>query len=408
MNPVALSLRSFNENLTMKSSAITLLLLLSFLYASATDHKVSTPEEFQKAASILHPGDAIIIANGNYSNWSLTIDTRGTADKPIIIRAEIAGKVIFSGKADKPVFRLTGAFTILSGLSFADCRLLKGKTSSGILVELKNTLSCRVTECTFTRDTADAQYMPLVMISGNAEDNRIDHCSFTGNIDNMEVQVRISEKEVPQHTLIDQNVFRDKPRVSWKNANGGECVQVGQDPVLLGNQYAYSIVRSNRFIACKGEAEVISNKSSGNSYIGNYLQDCDGELVMRGGHECIIDSNTIKGGTGGVRINGTHHTISRNKLVGLPTGIRLMYGMAKGKEETGFYIAASDCSITHNNIDSCGVGILIGDSKNADWTGKFDTNRYPSRVMQDIAPSANELSNNVITRTKKPVLDDTQ
>lgn len=392
----------------MRSPAFTLLLLLSFLCASATDHKVSTPEEFQKAATIVHPGDAIVIANGNYSNWFLTVDTRGTADKPIIIRSETTGKVVFSGRADKPVFRLTGAFTVLSGLVFTDCRLLKEKTSSGVLVELNNTVSCRVTECTFARDTADAQFMPLVIISGNAEHNRIDHCSFTGNIDNMEVQVRISRNEIPQHTLIDQNVFRDKPKVSWKNANGGECVQIGQDPVLLGKQYAYSIVRNNRFIACKGEAEVISNKSSGNSYINNYLEDCDGELVMRGGHDCIIDSNTIKGGTGGIRINGTHHTITSNKLEGLATGIRLMYGMAKGKEETGFYIAASDCSVKQNYIHNCRVGILIGDSKNADWTGKFDTKRYPSRVMQDIAPFDNKLSDNVIRNTKEPVVDNTQ
>ncbi len=391
----------------MKSPAITLLLLLSFLCGSATDHKVSTPEDFQKALAVVHPGDAIIIANGSYTNWALTVNTRGTAGKPIIIRAESTGKVIFSGVADKPVFRLTGAFTILSGLTFSDCRLLKTKTSSGILVELKNTQSCRLTECNFTRDTADAQYMPLVVISGKAKYNRVDHCSFTGNIDNMEVQVQISKNEVPQHTLIDQNIFRDKPKVSWKNANGGECVQVGQDPVLLGNQYAYSIVRNNRFIACKGEAEVISNKSSGNRYINNYLEACDGELVMRGGHDCVIDSNTIIGGTGGIRINGTHHTIANNKLEGLPTGIRFMYGMGKGKEEIGFYIAASDCLVKQNHINNCKVGIIMGDSKNADWTGKFDTNRYPSRTMQDVAPFSNKLSDNVITNTEKTMVENT-
>ncbi|MBO9657722.1 MAG: polysaccharide lyase 6 family protein [Chitinophagaceae bacterium] len=392
----------------MKYPAITLLILLSFLCASATDYKVSTPEEFQKAATLVLPGDAIVIANGNYANWFLTVDIRGTANKPIIVRAETTGKVIFSGKIVRPLFTLTGAFTVLSGLTFSDCRLLKEKASSGALVELKNTLSCRVTECIFTRDTADAQYIPLVIVSGNAKHNRIDHCSFTSNIDNMEVQIRISKNEVPQHTQIDANIFRDKPKVSWKNANGGECVQIGQDPVLLGDQYAYSLVRNNRFIACKGEAEVISNKSSGNRYIGNQLEDCAGELVMRGGHECIIDSNVIKGGTGGIRINGTHHTITNNHLEGLPTGIRFMYGMARGKHEVGFYIAASDCAAKQNQIDNCGVGIFIGDGKNVDWTGKFDTARYPSRVMQDIAPFNNDVSDNVISNSKRTIADNTK
>lgn len=50
-----------------------------------------------------------------------------------------------------------------------------------------------------------------------------------------------------------------------------------------------------------------------------------------------------------------------------------MYGMAKGKTEIGFYIAASDCIIKYNRIENAVTGIVIGDSKNADWTGKFDT-----------------------------------
>lgn len=380
-------------------------MLFSFNCVLAKKYKVSTPDEFQKAVAIVLPGDEIIIANGNYSDWALTVNTKGTVDKQIIIHAETVGKVNFFGNVYKPVFRLTGAYTVLSGLTFSECRLFREKGATGILIELKDTQSCRITECTFSKNVADAQYMPLVVVSGKAEYNRVDRCNFNGNIDNMEMQVHITEKEVPLHTLIDHNIFRDKPKVSWKNVNGGECVQVGQDPVLLGNQYAYTIVRDNRFIACDGEAEVISNKSSGNSYINNYLEDCKGELVLRGGHECVIDSNTIKRGTGGIRVNGTHHTITNNKLEGLPTGIRFMYGMAKGKNEIGFYIAASDCLVEKNKIDNCNTGILIGDSKNADWTGKFDTKRYPSRVMQDIAPSNNNLVDNVITNTKNPVLN---
>lgn len=92
------------------------------------------------------------------------------------------------------------------------------------------------------------------------------------------------------------------------------------------------------------------------------------------------------------------------KVEGLPTGIRLMYGMAKSKTEIGFYMAASDCVIENNHITHSGTGILIGDSKNADWTGKFDTTRYPSRTVQDVAPFNNTLGNNTITETKVPVL----
>ena len=378
-------------------------LLLVFTNVSGKVYKVANQEEFKKAVAVVIAGDEIVIADGNYSGWELMVNTNGTAGKSILIHAATAGKVVFSGEVNRPVFQLTGSYTEISGLTFSGCNVYKTKDGNGFLIELKDAGYCRVTDCAFNRNTAKTQFMPIVVISGKAQHNRVDHCSFTGNIDNQELQVKITADAVPLYSLIDHNEFKDKDKVNWKVFNGGECVQIGQDPILLGTQAAFSIVRDNRFIHCDGEPEVISNKSSGNSYINNYFEDCHGELVMRGGHDCRIDSNTFKGGTGGIRVNGTHHTITNNTLNGLPTAIRLMYGMAKGRAEIGFYIAASDCLIENNHITNGGTGILIGDSKNADWTGKFDTTRYPSRTMQDVAPFNNTLVNNTITATKVPI-----
>jgi poly(beta-D-mannuronate) lyase len=384
-----------------------LIVLMSCLLCTLTNvwgkaYKVANQDEFKKAADVVTAGDEIVVANGNYSNWELVVNTNGTAGKPVIIRAETSGKVVFSGDVNKPIFQLTGSYTEISGLTFSGCNVFKAK--GGFLIELKSSKYCRITDCIFTKNTAKDQFMPIVVISGNGEHNRVDNCTFTGNIDNQELQVKITAGSVPVYSLIDHNLFKDKDKVNWKIFNGGECVQIGQDPVLLGTQYAHSLVRDNRFIHCNGEAEVISNKSSGNSYIHNYFEDCHGELVMRGGHDCLIDSNTFKGGIGGIRVNGTHHTITNNDFDGLPISIRLMYGMAKGKTEIGFYIAASDCLIKNNHISNATTGILIGDSKNADWTGKFDTTKYPSRTIQDVAPFNNTLVDNTITNTKTPVM----
>lgn len=379
-------------------------LLCLFTSVSGKVFKVANQDEFKKAAEMVKAGDEIVIANGNYSNWELAVTTNGTDSKPIHIRAETSGKVIFSGDVTMPVILLKGSFTEISGLVFSGCDVFRTKESKGVLIELMDTKYCRVTDCAFTKNSVKSQYVPIVVISGKAEFNRVDHCSFTGNIDNQELQVKITEDAVPLHTLIDHNLFKDKNKVTWKGTNGGECVQIGQDPILLGTQYSRSVVRDNRFINCNGEAEVISNKSSGNNYINNYFEDCHGELVMRGGHECLADSNTFKGGSGGIRINGTHHTITNNKLSGQPTAIRLMYGMAKGKTEIGFYIAASDCLIKNNQITGATTGVLIGDSKNVDWTGKFDTTKYPSRTMQDVAPFNITLIDNTITDTKMPII----
>jgi len=389
----------------MKSTIVIISCLVFMLSnVAGRTYKVATQDEFKKAIETVIAGDEIVIVNGNYNGWELTVNTNGTKDKPVIIRAETTGKVIFSGDVNKPVFQLTGNYTEISGITFSQCNVFKTQGGNGVLVELKNTKYCRVSDCVFTKNRVMVQFMPIVVVSGKGEYNRVDHCSFLSNIDNQELQVKISADAVPVYTLIDHNEFRDKDKVGWPVFNGGECVQIGQEPVLLGTKYAYSTVRDNRFIHCNGEPEVISNKSSGNNYINNYFEDCHGELVMRGGHDCLIDSNTFKGGTGGIRVNGTHHTITNNVMSGLPTGIRLMYGMAKGKTETGFYIAASDCIIKHNRITGATTGILIGDSKNADWTGKFDTNKYPSRTMQDVAPFNNEVADNTISETKTPVM----
>jgi Chondroitinase B len=384
----------------MKKQILVLSLLLIANVSFCKSYLIHNEQEFDSIHDQIKPGDEIVIANGTYTPWSLVANTNGTAAQPITIKAQTTGKVIFSGDVVQPLFQLTGSYTILRGIHFIDCTLLKAEKQTGILVELKGSKHCRVTECVFSRNVTKAQYMPIVVVSGKGESNQVDHCTFTGNVDNQELQVKVTKDISPLYTLIENNLFRDKIKVSWQNSNGGECVQIGQDPILLGTMQSKSTVRENRFIRCNGEPEVISNKSSNNMYVKNYFEDCDGELVMRGGHDCVIDSNTIKGGNSGIRVNGTGHVVTHNDISNIKTGIRLMYGMAGGKNEIGFYIAASDCVIKYNHIENATTGIFIGDSKNADWTGKFDTVRYPSRVMQDVAPSNNTVSDNIFIKTQ--------
>jgi poly(beta-D-mannuronate) lyase len=385
--------------LYLKNHMLVIMLLLSAKASFCTSYLIHNEQEFNNISGQIKPGDAVLVANGTYAPWALLVNTNGTAAHPITIQAETAGKVIFTGDAAQPIFKLTGSYTILRGINFTGCNVLKVDKHTGVLAELNDAKYCRITECVFSNNTAKAQFMPIVIISGNGEYNQVDHCTFTGNVDNQELQVKITREACPLYTRIEHNVFTDKNKVNWKVFNGGECIQVGQDPILLGTIQARTIVRENRFIRCSGEPEVISNKSSNNTYSNNYFQDCDGELVMRGGHDCIVDSNTIKGGNCGIRVNGTGHTITHNMISNVKTAIRLMYGMASGKNEIGFYIAASGCQVKYNHIENAGTGILIGDSKNADWTGKFDTTRYPSRVMQDVAPFNNVMADNSFANT---------
>jgi poly(beta-D-mannuronate) lyase len=390
--------------LTKILPGIVMLMLLAQV-SFAKIFLVHSEQEFNKANDTTQPGDVIKIANGTYTPWSVTLSVNGTDTKPITISAETKGKVIFTGDVKQTLFYITGNHVVLNGIKFSGCSLSKADGKTGLLVNFDNTQYSRMTNCHFEKNQAHVQFMGLVIISGKGQHNQIDHCTFDGNIDELDIQVKITKTaDCPLYTLINDNLFQNKNKVSWKVFNGGECVQIGQDPVLLGIMIPMTTVRNNRFLRCNGEGEVISNKSSGNKYIKNYFENCDGELVMRGGHDCLIDSNTIKGGDSGIRINGTGHTLTNNTISGVKTGIRLMYGMAKGKTEVGFYIAPNGCIIKNNNISNATTGILIGDNKNQDWTGKFDTTRYPSRVIQDVAPANNQIENNKFTNVQNNIV----
>lgn len=371
---------------------------------SAKEYKVATQEAFKTATEMAKPGDIITIKNGEYRAWMTKVNLAGSEKLPIVIRAESKGGVVFTGEYSAPIFHIRARHTIFRDINFKNCILSKADGKSGLLIELEESENCRVSSCVFENNKVVVQNMSLLVISGNGKNNEVDNCKFLNNKDAQDLKVHITRTTCPQNTLIRNNLWRDKEKVSWKNQNGGECVQIGQEPVLLGTIKANAIVRENTFIRCNGEAEVISNKSSNNKYIRNYLEDCDGEIVMRGGHNCLIDSNVIKGGNSGIRLSGTEHAVLHNEISGVKTGIRLLYGAAKGKSETGFYIAPSKCIIETNQIRDCETGILVGDSKDIDLKGRFDPAKYPSPLQQNIAPFDNKIENNKFHNVKKELV----
>src|SRR5258705_6391554 len=89
---------------------------------------IHNEQEFNSISQQIKPGDDILIANGTYKPWTLIINSNGTAFKPITIQAETTGKVIFTGDAEKAIFKLTGSYTILRGMYFTACNVLKDST----------------------------------------------------------------------------------------------------------------------------------------------------------------------------------------------------------------------------------------------------------------------------------------
>jgi parallel beta-helix repeat protein len=154
-------------------------------------------------------------------------------------------------------------------------------------------------------------------------------------------------------------------------------------------------VEHNVFLRCNGEGEIISNKSSHNTYRCNLFKDCRGELVLRGASNCTVAGNRFEGCSGGIRIHGTHHRVVNNVVVNPGgTGIRMGYGASV--ELGGIYQAVGHCVVANNTIvNPDREGILIGFNRNyqmKDWG-----------VLR-FSPYANRVERNVVVGSKAPLL----
>ena len=136
----------------MQKITLSLILVLAVTTALCKSRTVANESEFKAAISVSQPGDHLIIKNGTYSPWTSLINLQGTSSKPITIEAESTGKVIFMGDSDTPLFRVTGAYIILKGISFTLCKIVKGASTTGVLVEFESTDNCRLTECVFSEN----------------------------------------------------------------------------------------------------------------------------------------------------------------------------------------------------------------------------------------------------------------
>ena len=96
-------------------SALVILCSIVSTQLSAEDFLVSTPQAYKKALQKVKPGDAIVMANGVWSDFEIVFKAKGTKSALISLRGETAGKVILSGLSN---LRLAGEYLKVSGLVF--------------------------------------------------------------------------------------------------------------------------------------------------------------------------------------------------------------------------------------------------------------------------------------------------
>jgi poly(beta-D-mannuronate) lyase len=307
----------------------------------AAEYRVASAADITRLSDKLKPGDALVMADGTWTNQAVVFQGRGTAKQPITLRAATPGKVVLVGQSAVTV---DGGHLVVSGL------WLKDAQSTGDGVKLAGT-NCRLTECA----VVGGRHKFQVHLFGSS--NRVDHCYLAGKT-NDSPTLQVEAESHPNHHLIDHNHFGPRPPLG---RNGGETMRVGYSWQSMSN--SCTTVEHNLFDRCDGELEIISNKSCENTYRYNTFFDCAGMFTLRHGNRCVVEGNFFLGhhkrGSGGIRVIGEDHTIVNNYLEGVENGGFWITAGILDSELKG-YFHARNCLIAFNTIvDSRGPALQL-------------------------------------------------
>jgi poly(beta-D-mannuronate) lyase len=266
----------------------------------ATTYKVKNIAEFKaRVEAVLKPNDTVLLANGVWKDAELVFKGQGTEKQPIVLSAEVAGKVYFEGTSS---LRLAGSFLVVKDLWFR-----KGGVG-GAVIEYRASADniandCRITNCVIDDYNGSDRSKESTWVQFYGKRNRLDHC-YIGGKKNAGVTLAVNlneEKHRDNFHRIDHNIFGHRQPLG---SNGGETIRIGVSTYSLTN--SKTIVEDNYFYRCSGETEIISVKSCENTIRRNVFYESEGSVVLRHGHRNIVEGNFFIGNnkphTGGVRV----------------------------------------------------------------------------------------------------------
>jgi poly(beta-D-mannuronate) lyase len=339
---------------------------------------------FAAAAKSIKAEDTLVLKDGIWVDAELNLQAEGTAERPITLRAQTGGKVVFTGKSS---LSIGGAHIIVDGLWFQNP---KGEEAIELRSEHnKPANDCRITNCAVTNDLpAPKAKTSARFVSIYGSRNRVDHCYLAGKTTaGTTLVVWICEGDDVKHQ-IDHNHFGPREPLG---KNGGETIRVGDSKTSM--VMAACVVEHNLFEQCNGEAECISNKSCGNLYRRNTFKAVSGTLTLRHGNACRVEDNVFLGegakGTGGIRVNGEDHLVKGNYLENLTgddarSAICLMLGIPNSAANGYFQVKRA--KVTENTLINCEHNFLFG------MSGEKKANLPPIETV---------VSNNMIQTNKE-------
>ena len=359
-------------------TAFFIWVLISSFAAFGTEYTVDSDSEFNNLTLVA--GDVVTWSNGTYSDQDIRWDGQvGTAENPIILKAETPGGVIFTGESQIYFF---GTYLIVDGFYW------KGGDGASNHIEFRRSgsntdfgINCTLRNCAFdnlvTSETDKSRWIVLY-----GENNVIENCSFVNKLSAgalILVELANNGSLTPGHIIRKNYFYNITPKDTWStNSGDSEAIRIG-----VSSDQAVSaqvLVEGNYFKEVDGENEIITNKSTDNIFLHNTFRKCRGSLVMRHGAGAHIEGNFFlgegKAKSGGIRISDRDHVIINNYMQGLSNGndiwnngITLVGGGASSGGSSSGYQNVDNVIIAHNTIYASDDPIFFNDRSSYDPTG---------------------------------------
>ncbi|MBS3124622.1 right-handed parallel beta-helix repeat-containing protein, partial [Candidatus Woesearchaeota archaeon] len=272
---------------------------------------VSTESQFNTEAARLKPGEVLVINDGTYDNWDLTITSSGTSGNPIVIRPETLHGVKFTGGS---TISLEGNYIEIREFTF------ENNFVNGNIDIQDGKHHNRITQNYFINSgDRDTQAGIVILSPENSNNNRVDHNIWVNSQSKNLVLAasKVTKGVVSNHNRIDHNVFRDMTQFKDADgnvANGFEPVQFGQRPTN-SEVFAYNIFEYNTGDNSDADGEFISIKTSGNIIRYNVIYNSFAVITLRSGSSNWIEGNVIVNSEkNGISGSGENHVIINNYI----------------------------------------------------------------------------------------------
>jgi len=303
-------------------------LLLCLLTASAArggTYVVSSLSQLTSRISSAVAGDTIIVTNGIYNSPSaISVTKVGTAANPITIMAQTIGGVEITGTKGF-TFSSPAAYITVQGFKFTHTNSINISSGTSHVRLTRNLVQLSVPP------TNDISYITIAGDDVQIDHNELCNKSTLGEM----LDISGSGSQVARRLWVHHNYFHD---FSSPGGNGAETIRWGLSGLSLST--GDGLCEYNLFVRCEGENEMISNKSSGNTYRYNTVRDCvGGQISQRHGNDCLYYGNYMTN-TDGIRVYGDRHRIFSNYLENNTTGVDM--GNGDGDVYNGAALTAHD------------------------------------------------------------------